>query len=347
MNHTPHCDWSVAIVAAIIMLIEGRCFAADGQTAILKSEFIADDMPTSSCHASTIAQSGDVLIAAWFGGKREGDASVGIWLAREQGKGWSRPTEVATGDWSDGKRYPCWNPVLFQPKNGPLMLFYKVGPSPSKWWGMCMTSRDAGATWSKPDKLPEGFLGPIKDKPVELAGGTILCPSSSEHDGWRLHIEWTRDLGRTWDKTPPLNDGKTFGAIQPSILKLADGGLALVCRSRQGKVLYAKSRDFGQTWSDLAALDLPNPNSGIDAVTLADGRHVMIYNHTPNARSPLNVAISADAMKWANILTLESDPGEFSYPAVIQTKDGRVHVTYTWKREKVRHVVVDADKLKE
>src|SRR5215218_8433251 len=121
------------------------------------------------------------------------------------------------------------------------MLFYKVGPSPSKWWGMLMTSTDNGATWSKPAKLPEGILGPIKNKPVELAGGTILCPTSTEHEGWRLHMEWTRDLGRTWDKSGPLNDGKTFGAIQPSILRLDDSTLGLVCRSQQGRVLFAKS----------------------------------------------------------------------------------------------------------
>jgi predicted neuraminidase len=313
--------------------------------AVLRSEFIADDMPTPSCHASTIVEVENGLVCAWFGGKAEGDKSVGIWAARNDGKGWSKPVEVANGEWADG-RYPCWNPVLFQPKAGPLMLFYKVGPSPKNWWGMLMTSKDGGATWSKPEKLPEGMLGPIKNKPVELAGGTILCPSSTENDGWRLHVEWTRDLGRTWDKGAAINDGKQFGAIQPSILRLDDATLGLVCRSRQGRVLFAKSRDAGVTWTDLKALDVKNPNSGIDAVTLADGRHVMVYNDTEKGRSPLNVGVSADGEKWQNVLTLEDERGEFSYPAAIQTKDGRVHVTYTWKRQKVRHVVIDAGKLK-
>ena len=159
-------------------------------------------------------------------------------------------------------------------------------------------------------------------------------------------FEWTRDLGKTWDKTGPLNDGKKFGAIQPSFLRLGGNSLGLVCRSKQGKVLFAKSADVGQTWGDLQALDVPNPNSGIDAMTLADGRHVLIYNDTPRGRSPLNVGLSTDGAKWANVATLESEPGEYSYPAVIQTKDGKLHVTYTWKRLNVMHKVIDPAELK-
>lgn len=331
------------LLCLLLLLLPSLCSAQD---VILKSEFIADEMPTPSCHASTIVESNGKLLAAWFGGKAEGDPTVGIWLARHDGQSWSKPTEVATGQDGD-KRYPCWNPVLFQPSNGPLMLFYKVGPSPSKWWGMLITSTSGGESWSTPAKLPEGFLGPIKDKPIEMAGGTILCPSSSEHDGWRLHMEWTRDLGRTWEKTPPLNE-KELGAIQPALLRLGgDGSLALVCRSRTaGKVLSARSRDAGLTWSELTPLDVPNPNSGIDAVTLADGRHVMVYNDTPKGRTPLNVGVSTDAVHWSNVLTLEKDAGEYSYPAVIQTADGKLHVTYTWKRQKVKHVVIDPAKLK-
>lgn len=329
----------------MVLMLGSACLAAE-QPGVVKSEFVFDDpLPHPSCHASTIEQAGEALVAAWFGGKREGDSSVGIWVSRHEGQGWSKPVEVANGEWSDGKRYPCWNPVLFQPKNGPLMLFYKVGPSPSKWWGMLMLSRDGGKTWDKSSKLPEGILGPIKNKPIETAGGTIVCPSSTEDSGWRLHVEFTRDLGQTWTKTGALNDGKAFGAIQPSILTLKDGSLALVCRSRQGKVLHARSADAGQTWSELAPLEVPNPNSGVDAVTLKDGRHLLVYNNTPKGRTPLNVAVSTDTTMWKDVLKLESEAGEYSYPAIIQTADGKVHITYTWKRLKIRHLVVDPSKL--
>ena len=96
----------------------------------------------------------------------------------------------------------------------------------------------------------------------------------------------------------------------------------------------------------MTLLELPNPNSGIDAVTLADGRQLLVYNHTTEGRGVLNVAVSEDGEHWQAALVLEDEPGaEFSYPAVIQTSDGLVHVTYTWKRRRIRHVVIDPRKL--
>jgi predicted neuraminidase len=310
------------------------------------SEFIYDDPPTPSCHASTIVESNGKILAAWFGGKDEGDVSVGIWLAHYADGKWTKPTEVATGRSDDGKKYPCWNPVLFQPKAGPLMLLYKVGPSPSRWWGMLITSTDNGQTWSKPQRLPEGILGPIKDKPIELADGTIVCGSSTEHQGWRLHVELTRDQGKTWTKTEALNDGKEFAAIQPAFLVHGPADLQLLCRSKSGNILTARSKDAGQSWTPLMKTDLPNPNSGIDAVTLKDGLHLVVYNHTRKGRSPLNVAVSKDGQTWTQAITLESQPGEYSYPAVIQSADGNVHITYTWKREKIRHVVLSPEAVR-
>ena len=85
----------------------------------------------------------------------------------------------------------------------------------------------------------------------------------------------------------------------------------------------------------------PNPNSGTDAVTLKNGTHLLVYNHTEKGRSPLNLAISKDGKTWEAGLVLEKDPGEYSYPAIIQTADGMVHITYTWKRLRVRHLMID------
>ena len=314
--------------------------------AIVKAEFIYETAPFPSCHASTIAQTKDGLAAAWFGGTDEGARDVGIWLALKPGKAeaWSKPVQVATGKGDDGKTYPCWNPVLFQPKDGPLLLFYKVGPRPSAWWGMLITSDDAGKTWSEPRRLPDGILGPVKNKPVQLADGTIVCGSSTEHDGWRAHVERTGDLGKTWTKTEPLND-KTLSIIQPAVLTHGDGKLQLLCRTRQKKIGEFWSDDGGKTWTAPKLTELPNSSTGIDAVTLKDGRHVLVYNHTPLARTPLNVAVSKDGKAWAQAVVLEDKPGEYSYPAVMQAGDGMVHVTYTWKRQRIRHVVIDPKKL--
>ncbi|HET6880418.1 MAG TPA: sialidase family protein [Pirellulales bacterium] len=317
-------------------------------------EFIFDTAPFSECHASTIVETHGSLVAAWFGGTREKHPDVGIWLSRRHDGHWTAPVEVANGievTPTDGKqvRYPTWNPVLFQPKAGPLLLFYKVGPSPNTWWGMLMTSDDAGKTWSQPRRLPAGVLGPIKNKPIELAGGVLLCPSSTESSGapsrWQIHFERTSDLGTTWETTGPLNDGVEFRAIQPSLLVLPRGILRAVGRTRQGKVFQITSDDGGMSWGKMSLTALPNPNSGIDAVTLADGRHLIVYNHTARGRSPLNVAVSRDAVDWTPALVLEDQPGEYSYPAIIQTADGLVHVTYTWQRKRVSHVVIDPTKL--
>ena len=314
---------------------------APAERGVVTSEFIDAAPPYPSCHASTLAETRDGLVAAWFGGTAEGDPDVGIWLARHVQGAWTKPVEVADGIQSPGTREPCWNPVLFQPKRGPLLLFYKVGPSPSRWWGMLTESEDGGRTWSVPHRLPAGILGPIKNKPVQLADGDILCPSSTEDHGWRVHFERTADLGNTWQSTGPVNDGQAIGAIQPSLLFHGETQLQAAGRTRQGRVFSIESPDGGKTWGVMTLTDLLNPDSGTDAVTLRDGRFLMVYNPTRHGRSPLSVAVSLDGRAWTPALTLEHGDGEFSYPAVIQTADGLVHITYTWNRTHIRHVVLD------
>ncbi len=345
----------------VLLLI---CQASSGlgqESPILLSEFIYEQAPFPSCHASTIEQAADgTLITAWFGGPYEKHPDVGIFVSRKVDNRWTAPIEVANGIQTkkiDGTlvRYPTWNPVLFQSKAGPLLLFYKVGPSPQTWWGMLMTSSDHGKSWSVPRRLPEGILGPIKNKPIELPNGELVCPSSTEHPTtnlWQVHMELTSDLGLTWKRTEPLNDGNEFGAIQPSLLRLGPNELIAVGRTKQHSVFQMQSKDGGLHWSEMKASSLPNPNSGVDAVTLSDARHVIVYNHVSGKpgswgdRSPLNVAISKDGVSWQAALTLEKSPKEeFSYPAVIQTSDGLVHVTYTWNCKKIRHVTLDPKKL--
>jgi alpha-L-rhamnosidase len=145
----------------------------------------------------------------------------------------------------------------------------------------------------------------------------------------------------------PLNHGDEFGAIQPGMMQLDRTGrkLLIFCRSREGRIVESRSDDAGRSWTPLARTELPNPNSGLDAITLADGRSLVVYNHTSRGRSPLNVAVSMDGRAWQAAAVLEDQPGEYSYPAVIQTADGKVHITWTWKRQKVRHAVLDPEAL--
>ena len=281
-----------------------------GDECIVKSEFIflSEEVPFPSCHASTIVQNGDGLLAAWFGGTAEKNPDVGIWLSRYKEGYWSKPKEVANGIQHKDKRYPCWNPVLYN-TGEKILLFFKIGPSPSEWWGELMTSEDNGNTWSQPCRLPEDIIGPVKNKPLKLEDEYLLCPSSTEDDGWKVHMEFTPDDGLTWERIPPLNSDE-IRTIQPTILLHTDGSLQILCRSTMSKILSSISADNGRTWSNLIPTDLPNPNSGIDALTLKDNRHLVVYNHLEKGRNMLNIAISENGTDWEAALLLENDEKE-------------------------------------
>ena len=315
-----------------------------GEKCIVKSEFIYQpgDVKFPSCHASTICETSEGFLAAWFGGTAEKNPDVGIWISRSSGGKWSKPEEAANGIRED-KRYPCWNPVLYNTGNE-IILFYKVGPSPSTWWGELITSSDNGISWSPSRRLPQGITGPVKNKPVLLKNSILLCPSSTENDGWRIHMEMTPDNGDTWERTPDLNE-KNIGVIQPSILMHPDGKIQILCRSRQSQILTSWSEDNGKHWSGLIPSGLPNPNSGIDAVSLKDGRQILVYNHLVTGRNILNIAVSDDGVNWKAAALLENDGKgtEYSYPAVIQSSDNMIHITYTWNRKLIKHVVLNPD----
>jgi predicted neuraminidase len=191
-------------------------------------------------------------------------------------------------------------------------------------------------------KLPEGITGPVKNKPVLLKNGILLCPSSTEKEGWRVHIEMTPDNGITWERTEVLNE-KNISAIQPAVLIHPSGKLQILCRSKQSSILTSWSQDNGAHWTALVPLNFPNPNSGIDAVSLKDGRHLVIYNHLISGRNVLNVAVSDDGINWKAAVLLENDvkDTEYSYPAVIQSADNMIHITYTWNRKLIKHIVID------
>ncbi len=320
---------------------------APPQPGVLKSEFIADPPATPSSHASTLVETKAGVLAAWFGGTRERALDVGIWLARNVGGRWTKPVEVVNGIVDqEQRRYPCWNPVLFQWKAGPLFLFYKVGPSPESWWGMVMTSTDDGQSWTLPVRLPKNIIGPVRNKPVELPDGTILCGASTEFAGWQVHMERTRNPLGAWDRTPVLNDAMDLGTIQPTILAWRSGMIEILCRTKQEVMAEAWSGDGGKTWSRVVRGDLPNPNSAIDAVLLKDGRALLVYNHLKRGRGLLNVAVSQGGREWKAAAVLENEPAaEFSYPAVVQTSDGLVHISYTWKRQRIKHAVLDPEKF--
>jgi predicted neuraminidase len=318
------------------------------------AEFISEKMPTPSCHASTVVElsTGD-LLAAWFGGTKEGAPDVAIWMSRRTSNGWSTPREAAREP-----QVATYNPVLFHSADGVLWFYYKFGKSPEAWSAAREYSHDEGATWSTVEHLPAGLYGPIRAKPLVLSNGIILSGTSVESYGtWACWIERSTDNGRTWTRIGPIaaplslatppERGKPHGIIQPSLIDLGHGHIRLYARSTNdiGRICQSDSLDDGLTWSNVKTTALPNPNSGIDAVRLRDGRLVMAYNNTTAGRTPLNLAVSATGEQWRNFYHLETDPGEYSYPALIRARNGDLLITYTWNRVNIRFVRFPLEKV--
>ncbi len=311
-------------------------------------EFVAERMPTESCHASTIVelQPGRFL-AAWFGGRAEGQSDVAIWGAKREGGHWQSPRELVREP-----QMASYNPVLFHSADGVLWLYYKFGPTPETWSAGRRYSLDQGENWSAVEHLPAGLYGPIRAKPLLLEDGTIVSGSSVEsYQSWACWIERSTDHGRTWTRhgpialsgdvaLKPLRRGESRGIIQPVIVPIAGSRLRLYARATSdiGRICMADSTDQGMIWSDARPTELPNPNAGIDLVRLKDGRLVLIYNHSTLRRTPLNLAVSRDGDHWTSYHVLETTPGEYSYPAMIQGTDGDLHITYTWNRKKIKYV---------
>ena len=326
-------------------------------------------LSTEFCHASTVlALSDGSLLCCWFGGTHEGENDVGIYLSRRTEAGWSQPQLLVNGAAAN------WNPVLFVGADGRLLLFYKQGQQIADWQTWLLQSTDNGETWSEPQELVPGDVsggrGPVRNKPLRLASGRILAGASTEHGIWKAFADISDDDGASWHKSAVVQiDGLQYqagektaesniavsqqsfygrGVIQPSLWQSADGSVHMLLRSSEGFVYRSDSADNGETWCSAYALSLPNNNSGLDLVRTAGGVLYLVCNPVAanwGQRSPLSLFQSTDeGASWRRLLDLETEPAEFSYPAIIALGEDIV-ITYTYKRCSIACVSLSADEL--
>lgn len=324
-------------------------------------------MPSDCCHASNLALllNGDVL-AAWFGGSKEGADDVVIWCSRRERGKWCAPYIVV----DDGEGVPYWNPVLFTKDDGAALLFYKVGRTLSEWSTKMKISQDNGTTWTKAMELvpgDRGGRGPVRNKVIKLFDGTMLAPGSTEKGIWKAFTDKSADGGNTWEKSneifinglryddnqridsdiPVTNQSfKGKGVIQPTLWESKPGSVHMLLRSSEGKIYRSDSSDSGQHWTEAYPTEIPNNNSGIDLAKLHDGSLVLAYNPVGvnwGPRTPLVLSISRDnGETWGEELVLENGQGEYSYPAII-CDGNKVFVSYTWRRKKIGFWEIDID----
>jgi len=311
---------------------------------MLTQRFIYDALPgRPSCHCAMGIELPDrSLLATFYAGTQEGHRDVAVLTARLRpgAEAWDAPQVV-----SDTPGKPEGNSVLIPAPGGRVHLFYAViqgnGWSAARLY--VTYSDDLGETWSEACDagLPVGWL--VRNKAITLRTGPVLFPIYDEDD-WTGLCLISDDGGANWRPSGRMATPDDSGCIQPTLIERENGSIIALLRTggQGGAIWRSVSDDGGETWSECVATGLPNPNSGIDALRLADGRVVVIYNHTTSGRTPLNLAISEDeGDTWRPGPVLEDEPGEYSYPAIWQTSDGRVQALYTWRRERIRHVSLD------
>jgi predicted neuraminidase len=305
---------------------------------------------TPFCHGSSIlALSDGDLLAAWFGGTWEAVEDTGIYLSRCHQGAWSAPELVVPPE-----GHAHGNAVLGYTPDGKVLLVYfrNYGAWCTGGVTFCRLSADGGRTWG-PERPVSGRVGLLlKNKPRVDSAGALLLPVYDEVL-WQCGIARSIDGGRTWSESTPVGGGTGVAMIQGALVPDRKGLLHMFMRTKAGCIYDVLSADEGTTWGDPFPVALPNPNSGIDALALTDGRMLMVYNpkatviqdilsaEERNVRFPLNVALSEDdGRSWTDLVTLESEPGEFSYPAIVQGADGRIHIVYTYQRSGIRHAVL-------
>lgn len=289
-------------------------------------------------HVASIAEApnGDLLVV-WGAGSRElGEDTVIVMSRRRAAEStWSLPVVVA-----DRPGHADANPVLFVDDRGEIRLYYveMFGDTFCLGQVKLRVSRDNGQTWTEPDNALDAICVMVRNKPIVTRRGRWILPAYIQ-GVYAAQFWLSDDQGESWQSTAPILRYPST-TLQPAVVELDDETLfSLMRRSGEGGFTWeGYSRDGGVTWTVRPRQDLPNPDSGLDLIRLATGELLVAYNDSPASRTSLAVAVSRDrGVTWSAPKSLEAGNGEFSYPCVIQTDDGIIHVVYTHERTAIAY----------
>ena len=350
-------SYKKSLLSIGLALLGASCLGG-ASDAIILSEFVEAAPKEPEVHSSTITEvSPGVFLAAWFGGAKEADKDTQIWGARRTAEGWGESFVIEKGLDDKGEPTPVYNPSLYTHKDGRVTLFYFAGIWEGGVKKYCMKdSTDGGLTWSPERLVPKNLHGPCRAKPLLLSDGSLLYPTSGKGTGY---TNWSDEAmtPESWGSSPGAKDPGKLAAFQPTLLQKNDGTVLMFFRSNAREIGVARSTDLGRTWSPIKGIGIYKANSAIDVLKLRDGRCLLIYNKTPKPaasskswgpRHPLTLALSTDEGEtWRDLFNIETDKIRegFAYPTMIQAGDGSVHITYTWGRKRIKHVVIDPAKL--
>ena len=309
--------------------------------------------PSSHCSVISSLPSGDRM-AVWYGGSREGAADVAVYTSRlsKGSTAWSPPVVAVDRVMAQNEldRYikKVGNAVIFPDRLGKVWMIY-VTVTMGGWSGCALNlkiSHDDGRTWGESLRLTlNPFLNLstlVRNKPIYASDGRIGLPVYHEMARKFPQMLWLKpqDNGRPHYRIRSLPWKP--GLIQPTLVALENDRVLMIMRDGGDErcLRTSFSEDNGWTWSPTAMSGLPNPDSGVDALRLRDGRILLAYNDAERGRESLRLALSSDGGRnWTPGAYIERGRDrEFSYPYLVEDGAGRIHLTYTWQRKRIKHV---------